>query len=354
MRIGALARSEPPAHSFLVGRNSIELLLLWTVHLVLATVVLLPGTPLDALRPAMAFLYLLVVPGLLLVRLLGVYRQDPLAQLVTAVGLSLIYAMVLGLVLSGIPSTVIDRPLDAQVFLPISLVITALLSLVVRTEQRLLVPFAQFGTPSSYAWVLLPLLAIFIAIHVQRGGSTLWMVGLLAVIATTPLLLLVRRPTVAECVLALFSIALAVAFHKYFVSPEFPGWDPRLEHFFASQVLDAGRWSPHSSHIYQAMLSISVLPAATAEAVGLDLATTFKILFAIILAFIPVTIFLSLQSLFSTRWALIGAFLYLGHYVFPLVMVNVRRQTLATLLLVLLMLTVSCDERGSRRVRVLQ
>jgi hypothetical protein len=162
---GTLVWSNQAVRTFLARRNPIELSLLWAVHLVLATVILVPGTPLDALRPPVAFVYLLVVPGLLLVRLLWVYQEDPMAQLVTAIGLSLIYDMVLGLVVSGIPPAVIERPLDAEVFMPISLPITAALSLVVRSEQSLLTPFMQFAKPSSLAWTLLPLAAAFVAVH---------------------------------------------------------------------------------------------------------------------------------------------------------------------------------------------
>ena len=89
---------------YLADRNVAELSLLMGVHVLLATVVFLPGTPLDALRPVVAFFYLLFVPGLLLVSVFRLYQEDPLAQLVTAVGLSLIYIMVLGLALSGIPA----------------------------------------------------------------------------------------------------------------------------------------------------------------------------------------------------------------------------------------------------------
>jgi uncharacterized membrane protein len=352
--VGVLVWLNQARRAFLAGRNLVDLSLLWSIHILLVTVTLLPGAPLDALRPVAAFVYLLFVPGLLLARLLRVYEEDPLAQLVTAVGLSLIYDMLLGLTLSGIPPAVIERPLDAIVFLPTSLIITAILSLLVRREQSLLAPFGQFARPYFLAWALLPLAAVSVALHVLSGGAIFWMVILLAVISATPLLLLLRRPTAAEGVTALFSIGLALAFHKYFVTPEFPGWDPRLEQFFASLVLDAGRWSPQSPHIYQTMLSITVLPAAAAEATGLGLESTFKILFGVILGFLPAAIFLSLRNLFSARWAFIGAFLYLGHYVFPLVMASVGKQTLATLLLVLLILTVTNDERGSMRVRVLQ
>lgn len=351
---GTLIWPNQAVRTFLAGRNLAELALLWSIHVLLATVILVPGTPLDALRPVVAFVYLLIVPGLLLVRLLRVYQEDPLAQLVTAVGLSLIYDMVLGLLLSGIPSAVIERPLDAEVFLPTSLLITGVLSLAVRSEQSLLAPFVKFARPSSLAWALLPLAAVFVALHVRGGGATLWMVVLLAVIAATPLLLLVRRPTAAECAVALFSICLALAFHKYFVSPELPGWDGRREAFFASQVLDAGRWSPQSSHIYQAMLSITVLPTVASEAVGVHLATTFKIFFSVVLALIPVTLFLALKNWFSVHWALLAAFLYLGHYVFSVVMLNVARQTVATFLLVLLILTITKVEGRAVHVRALQ
>ena len=87
------------------------------------------GVSVDALRPVAAIGYLLIVPGLLLVSIFRLYLKDPLAQLVTAVGLSLIYVMVLGLVLSGIPASIIEQPLSAEVFVPVSLAITGGLAL---------------------------------------------------------------------------------------------------------------------------------------------------------------------------------------------------------------------------------
>jgi hypothetical protein len=168
--------------------------------------------------------------------------------------------MILGLALSGIPSAVIERPLAAEVFLPTSLIITAALSLLVRTEQSLLAPLGQFARPSSLAWALLPLAAVFVAVHVQGGGSTLWMVTLLAVISATPLLLLVRRPNATECAVSLFSIALALAFQMNFILVGFDG-DARLEVFNASQVLSAARWAPHGDDLYGSMLSVTTLPA---------------------------------------------------------------------------------------------
>jgi uncharacterized membrane protein len=354
MRAGTPVWLNQAVRTFLGGRNLAELSLLWAVHLVLATVILVPGTPLDALRPVVAFVYLLVVPGALLVRLLRVYEEDTLAQIVTAVGLSLIYSMVLGLALSGIPSAVIERPLDAKVFLPTSLVITVALYLLVRTEQSLLTPFAQFARPSSLAWALLPFAAVFVALHVRDDGSTAWMAVFLATLAAMPLVLLLRRPTAAECAAAVFSIALALAFHRTFVALDVPvGGDIRREAYFASQVLEAGRWSPQATHIYHAMLSITVLPAAMSSALAVDLATIFKILFGVVLALIPVVLFLISRSFFGVRLALVAALLYLGYFLFGTMAPTLTKQVVATLLVALITLTISNSERDLPRIRAL-
>jgi uncharacterized membrane protein len=330
--------SHQAIRAFLTKRNLAELLFLWSIHILLVTATLVPGTPLDVLRPVVAFVYLLVVPGLLLVRLLRVYEEDPLAQLVTAVGLSLIYDMLLGLALSGIPSSVIERPLAAEVFLPTSLVITGILSLIGPTKQSLLVPFAQFARPSSLAWALLPLTAVFVALHVQSGGSTLWMVLLVAVVAATPLLFVVWRPTAAECAVSLFSIALALAFQMYFILVDFDG-DARLEIFHASQVLSAARWAPQGNDLYGSMLSVTTLPAVFSAVADLGIILAFKLLYGFVLALIPVAIFLAFRNLLGQTWAIVAVFLYVGHIVFATVMPSLSRQVVATLLLALLILT---------------
>ena len=340
--------------TLLAGRNVSELAVLWAVHALLATVVLLPGTPLDVLRPVVALVYLLLVPGLLLAGVLRIYQEDQLALLVTAVGLSLIYVMVLGLMLSGIPASFVERPLAAEVFVPVSLAITGVLALAVPQGHSILGPLAPVAKFRYLGWALLPFAAVYVALHVQGGGSILWMVFLLGAISATPLLLLVRRPTAAECVVAIFCIALALAFHKSFAAPVVHGGgDIRREIFFAIQVLDAGRWSPDASHIYGAMLSITALPVAVSDALNQDLIPTFKLFYGFILAFIPAVIFLTIRNLFGARWALVGAFLYLGNFVFG-AMPGLTRQIVATLLVALLVMTITNASRTPVRIRSVQ
>lgn len=342
------------ARTFLAGRNVTELAILWGLHALLATAVLLPGTPLDALRATVAFLYLLLVPGLLLVCIFRLYQDDLLAQLVTAVGLSLIYIMFLGLGLSGIHSSFVERPLAAEVFVPVSLGITGALALGVPPGQSILAPFAPIAKFRYLGWALLPFAAIAVALHVQGGGSNLWMVVLLTIVAAAPMLMMVRRPTVAEFAVAIFSIAVALAFHKYFVAPEIRGWDIRIEMFVATQTLEAGRWAPQAGHLYEAMLSVTALPAVMSSVAALEMTTTFRILFGIILALIPVTLFLSFRNLLGFRWAFVAASLYLGHFVFLTNALGVTRQNVASFLVVLLLLAATTPNRSLTSIRVLQ
>ena len=157
------------------------------------------------------------------------------------------------------------------------------------------------------------------------------------------------RMSRASVAMVLFACALAAEWAFSLRSQEVVGYDISSEIHIAQDTLQTGIW--HAAHNpYAAMLSLTVLPATLARLTGLSPLISFKVLYPVITALLPVSVYLVSERFLSRRYAALAASLIIVQSYFFQLLPELARQEIGLLFFAALVAAL-LDEpplRGSR------
>ena len=275
------------------------------------------------------------VPGVLALRALRVsgraVRVYPLY--VPAAAIAVILASGLAADLVG-PAVGIPEPLrgdtTALTVLGVSLALW-LLGLPAPAAAR--VPWHRaLGRPTWLLPLALPLVAAAGALALSHGhGPLLARIGQgLVALALLAGLTLASRLSRGHVAMLLFGCSLAAEWAFTLRSQEVVGFDITTEIAIAQHVLAAGIW--HSSQpgsAYGAMLSVTVLPSALHALTGCSPLIAFKVVYPILTALLPVSIFLVGERVLRRGFAAAAAAMLVVQTYFFQQMPQLARQEVA-------------------------
>lgn len=295
-------------------------------------------------RDVIAFIYLSFIPGLLLLRVLRLHGLNPAQSILYSVGLSLGFLMFEGLLLNTLgPSLGILNPFSTLPLVSTVSTITLLLCAISFMRDR---SFAECSIGSvkisaSSALVLcgLPIASVFGIFLVNECGINILLMFLLA---TIPLVVI---PATADRLfhrklypLAVIAIAVALLYSISLFSPYLVGWDVHSEYYFAKLVQTNSIWDLTIHNNYNAMLSVSILPAIYAQFMNIDAAWIFKIVYPLIYSLVPLGLFETYRKQTSPKIAFLSVFFFMSLYTFFYEMTSLGRQEIAELFIVILLL----------------
>ncbi|MBT0772043.1 DUF2206 domain-containing protein [Kineosporia sp. J2-2] len=248
-----------------------------------------------------ATLYLLLVPGTLLLKALGLEPSGAARRLVLTVGASLsgLYAVIL-LVQVLAPAAGETRPLSTWPMVLGVDALTALLAGVAVLRGNPLTPTLPQRVRGFWALALLPVATAASVEVLQAGGSALGILACLVAAGAVLLWVLLRSRTDGPqdgVALAVYCVALTLLWSFSLRSAGLYGYDIQQEYATFTQTSDALRWSPLDGDSYMAMLSINALPTLLTQVTGLSGLTVFKLVVPMLFALYPVAI---LE--FARRW----------------------------------------------------
>jgi len=272
-----------------------------------AVVVQLDGPQPSATVVALA--YVLLVPGTVALRALGLRPRGVAPTLVYTVtaSLALLLAALLGVNQLG-PSRGIAEPLaTGPVVLSLDAVtlLLAVVAVVRRTTRPMDVP--RRVSPAGVVLVVPLVVAAGTQLVENRGTGMLVGVGLVA--AGGVLLWALREARAGRdghVVLALYCVALALMWSFSLRSRALYGFDVQQEFAAFRTTGEALRWTPLDGDPYSAMLSITALPTALWQATGLDPLLIYKALFPAVFALYPAAVYLLARQWLRPTVALLG------------------------------------------------
>ena len=323
---------------------------------------------LNALRPlrhvwivgAIEVVLLFIVPGISALRALrvpaGAISRVPIyipAASMVVVMISALAADLLGHHLG------ISQPLHGAYSLVAVDVISILcvLSLFVRRGERALAQRVRWPqlSPARLLPFVLPLCAAAGALALNNGhGPVLARVAeLLIALTIAGLLLLHSRVSVGTTALLVWCCALAAEWAFSLRSDSVLGFDISTEYHVAQSIQHVGYWHANQhGNAYSAMLSITLLPSVLSSVAGVSTLVSFKVLFPVFTAFIPVATYYLANRFVSRGIAVASAALILGQIYFFEEMPQLARQELALFLFAALCVAL-LDENLPRRSRQL-
>ncbi|MGZ4861324.1 MAG: DUF2206 domain-containing protein [Halobacteriota archaeon] len=317
------------------------------------------GLHVPILRELFTLIYLLFVPGIILLRVLRVHERNHIECLLYSVGLSVATVMITGLFMNTLYLRFIPRPISLLPFIvTMTALVTILLVLSYYRDREFSHPKAtdvSLGlSPVPVALCLLPFVSIFGAYVFNFSGTSIGTVvtllGVAALIVICGFTSWVPRRYFG---LATLVAAVALLLHNSLITNYVWGNDIQGEYAVAQFVVSNGFWGAPPPNIVlslNSMLSLTTLAPLLSIATGMSLTWVFKLIVPLLFALVPLGLFRLYQKQTSHRTALFGSFYFMVTFSFYTEMLAMARQEIAELFVVMLLLLI-VDRQMNRAQR---
>jgi uncharacterized membrane protein len=303
-------------------------------------------------RQVVGIVYLTFVPGLILIKLIKLDDLGTLEIVVFAVGFSIAFLMLSGLVINQFGYLVgLSFPLST---LPLSLFINTLIiagAAVAHLRQGKIkktfsVQPSSFS-PSLLLLTLIPVLSVIGVYFVNTTGNSLILIAMILSIAALFTFSAFRERSSKFYPFAICMIAIALLLHVSLLSSYVVpyGGDSPAEYYVFQTVQTNAHWTPvfpfagdEGLGRFNAMLSVTVLPTVYSNMLGMDPSLVFKLIYPLIFALVPVALYLLWQPYIGKKLSFIAAFVFVAQSTFFTEMIALNRQMIGELFFVLLLL----------------
>ena len=310
------------------------------------------GVDTGVLRPLFGFVFLSLVPGLLIAVIIGTKGMTPLEVALYSVGFSIASVMFVAFIANQLlPPLGITHPISLWPLMASMTVYVNVLILVALRRQS-----EDTRASPTHVWVdvikrnvtgvlflmLMPLLAILGATVMNARGDNTILLILLLLIAVLPLITVMARLIPQELhSLSIAVVALSLLWQTSMISNHIMGADIHAEFYYQNLVVSDGVWNPAIPSNLNSMLSITLLIPTFQILMNTDAATIFKVVYPALYALVPVSLFLVFRRQIRSDLAYLSTFFFMASQVFIAVMPLLARQEIAELFFVLSMLAFS-------------
>ncbi|MGB2727288.1 MAG: DUF2206 domain-containing protein [Halobacteriota archaeon] len=194
-------------------------------------------------------------------------------------------------------------------------------------------------SPPALFLCLIPFLAIFGTYLVNFYYNNILLMLMIVVISLVVLLIAFDKFIPKNLYpLAVFTIAISLLYHVSLISMYVSGYDIQFEYFLCNLVKMNGIWDPTIPYTYNAMLSLTMLAPVYSIILNMDITWVFKIIYPLLFSLVPLGLYRIFQKQTNDKIAFLSVFFFLSIFTFYTEMIQLARQQIAELLLVLLIL----------------
>ncbi len=300
-------------------------------------------------RAIFSFIFLITIPGLLIMLMLKIRKIGFWEYLVYTIGLSITFLMFGGLFINGtLPLIGINKPLSLIpliISLDIFLIIFWLIAYNRNKEISFDIKLQELDGLNKIFLIIpiiFPILSIFGAIILNNQGTnyvTMFMLGGIAAYVFT--IVLFRKKlnhNIYPWAILMLSISLLLMYSLR--SWHILGWDIHQEYLVFTLTNNAKYWSPYaSSSAYNSCISITILPTIFTSFIKINNEYIYKLIFPILFSIVPLMIYLSTKKFLSEGYAFLTSFFFIGQYWF-VQMPTLARQEIAFIFLTLILLLI--------------
>ena len=294
-------------------------------------------------------IYILVLPGVILLRLLKFHDSNITKVILYIVGLSLVFDMLLGFVANELlPWVGIINPFSQLPLLFTWLIVLSILCVLAaivdrkyrETSHIYSLNRRDLVSPVFLFSVFLPVFTVLGAQLVRLHNENSAYLILLTIISVLPIFALIKNVLSDKYhEIIIYSVALSLVWHLSLSSQYLIQWDSFLEYYYFNQVVETGIWNISLIHTYNAMLSVTVLPAIINKFTGLSGTVIFKLIYSAIYALVPVGLFIIYKKYFNQKLSFLAVFFFMAIYVFALETPSLGRQMIGELFFVLIIIS---------------
>jgi len=313
------------------------------------------------LYSTLVFLYIVTVPGFLILRSLGVKKLDFWISLILSVGLSITFLMIPGILfnfgwsyLNKVP------PLQTELmtfFYGIQIILLLILAYF-RNNIELIINIDIYSFLKKSYYILPPILVVMSILSanlLNNGGSNILAIITLVLIALGSLITILFSNSIDKnffpwsLYFYSLSLLLLLSLRSLYVS----GWDIQSEFGVFQMTKIAEKWQPTIwNGAYNACLSITLLPTIISKLTQFPDDYIYKFFYQILFAFTPIIIYQFFKKFASHVIAFIAVIYIISQPLFVQPMTALMRQEIAFLFF-MLMTYVLFDSHLNSKVRVI-
>lgn len=304
-----------------------------------------------------AFIYLFMIPGLLIIRLLRLYTIEIPELLLFSVGLSIATIYFVGLLVNSLVIINIPNPLS---MIPLALafgMINSTLLLVsylytkdIKEDKKIKITLPDLINGkfnSVYILLLIPFMAVvgtyFVNYHSNNILLLIMIIYICVIIFLNEFYKIIPKKIYP---LMVFSISISLLLHNSLITSYIVGFDIHTEYYFYKITEIESFWNneliDESGLNVHRMLASTILPTVASVLLNIDGTWIFKIIYPFIFSLLPVGLYHLFKKLTEERTALLSALFFVSIYVFYTEMLCLPRQMIAEFFLgSLLLLLVS-------------
>ena len=305
------------------------------------------GLEIPVVRQLIGFVYLTFIPGIVLLRVLKIHNLSTAKNILYSVGLSLAFCMIFGLLLNTLlPLIGILKPISEYPLLfSYALVIFVLCILAYfidrdfyySTTEPLKKP--NFFYSTILLLIFLPLMSIIGSLLVNFYANNIILLLLMILIAFIVILVAFDKFPSELFSLMIFSISLAILYHGPLISNQLFGSDMAAEYLTYKLTALDSFWSPSIfKQPINSLLSVSILPNIYSSIMNLSGILIFKLVFPVLIGFVPVTLYFAYRKLLDKKTGFFAAFFFISYTTFFSISFYDARIGIAEFFLALLIL----------------
>jgi uncharacterized membrane protein len=294
------------------------------------------GIKIPILRELIAFVYLIFVPGILILRIFRLHELSTIETLLYSIGLSISCLMFLGALIDlSLPALGIAKPISLFYILITMTTFVIILTIInyfmddSGYQGISFIEIKELPSPLFLFLCLIPFLAVLGTYLMNYYQINILLMIMIAVIALMPILVAFNKIPRITYPFLTFVISLALLFHNSLISNYIWGWDMQIEYFLANGVIHNAFWNPNYYNSINDMLSITIFAPFISIISGLNLIWVFKIVYPLIFSLVPVGLFLIFKKQTSDKIAFLSVFFFMSIFTFYTELNQLGRQEIA-------------------------
>lgn len=261
------------------------------------------------LRALIGFIFLTFIPGFFLLRILKIHDIGPIRSLIFSVLLSITFVMFLGLLINTIYYKLnVYTPISAYYLSATFIVFLVIIGILIiifdkKVDSHHFLDIQDIFSNYSLFILLIPFLSIIGTYFVNFQSNNIFLIFLIIYICFVVLLISFNKIPEKYYPFAIFSITLALLWHVTLISNYLTGWDVNGEYYYSNLTIINGYWHSGIFGDNNAILSIDLLAPIYSIVTNLDLTWVFKIIYPILFAFVPLSLYVVFENQTNSKIA---------------------------------------------------
>jgi len=260
-----------------------------------------------------------VVPGVLVIEILGIRPSRFGLYVASAIGLTIVIVTLLALLTNVMLGTLgVEDPLSFGILATgLTVVVLGLVGVFRYQDVRLTYPQPNRVEQMSVTTAILGLvpLSVLAALWMRVTDSNMLMfvfvAGVLVVVAATAM----RYVPQELYPITVFSVGLGTFLHQNLVTGFVVGADVQALYSTAQLLIEFQQWTPELTGSSISVPVVSLTPATVSLLTGLNLTTVFTVVNVVIFAFVPLLLYYLSNDVFSPEIGIFGCFFFIFYHV---------------------------------------